>query len=270
MNWKLLSINSFLLILALLLLLYSAHTGNNSALLNGLSYSIITAALMSFTIDRYSVQAQHKNLTDMIDRRLSGHSLSESGVIRTRVGFPLDDIYKEITRSEAFVVVQTWHPDGLALLDAAKKLVRNNGKFELFILHPHSIYCIGRDRTLGNDNYSQKHIENQISSMKDAYESLINEHGLDSDDVEENFRLYLYESMPSAAIYMSMKSIWFGLFWLGKQAARGFAVEICRRTENFPRSDLENQIEKLRAKSCLYNLKENSLEPIRHPLPRKL
>ncbi len=187
---------------------------------SSLGASLVTAGLLTMTLDRLAVRAMSERIEDQLYDRLHDISLVEAGLVKAIDETPFDELCKHARQSREIVIVQTWAPSLPKITKAVEQSLMAGAKLRIFLLHPDSPMAEIRSLDLQerSDHVSQR-VKDNINIIRSLYARLNVNAGLSADELAKRIEVKLYSSMPACAIYKMDSVMYVASYWVRGMSA---------------------------------------------------
>lgn len=173
------TIISLVMIIAGLLIVFvwTPHTNFKAEM----GLSLITAGIVSLTIDNISIKEISIRLNKVVEDGLHELVMKRYGIVEITANTPYAKIYSAMTSSKEFTLVQTWSPDMKNILDHCESILGRGGTVTIFLLHPES--PAAKQRSLDLQEQIE-HVPEKIRSDAKQIRSMY--HRLDAKQIEND------------------------------------------------------------------------------------
>lgn len=187
---------------------------------SSLGASLVTAGILTITLDRLAVRAMSDRIEDQLAERLADVSLVEAGLARAIDETPFDELCRYAKDSDELVIVQTWAPSLQKIIKSVEGSLTSSSKLTVYLLHPDSPIAEIRSLDLQErSDHVAERVRDNITILRSLYRRLKLNTDLTDDQIAERLEVRLYTSMPACAIYKLDSVMYIASYWIRGMSA---------------------------------------------------
>lgn len=230
-----------LVVVGLTAIVGSYELAGYADILKPFGLSLITAAIISFTLDAVSLRSISENLKEVVNYRFADDEAKAYGINAVLNSTPYDQIDRAISDSDRFVLIQTYFPHMGSTVEHLKDLLVRGGEVDVYLLNPKSDLAKQRSKDIGRDiSYVSNQIIGNVSELESLHDELAS-----IGSSTKKLRLFHFDKLPSFSLHQAGNTAWMGFYWYGNQSDFGMNLVLDLGSENQIRRLIRRHITKL-------------------------